>query len=54
MTPTELDLIIRILGLLIGASEAAIQRVPAAFRPAGIKKNLDEATELLNRLKAGR
>ena len=34
--------------------EAAMQRVPILLRPAGIKKTLDEAAELLNRLKAVR
>lgn len=53
MTPDDKNIVIRILELLLASTEAAIAKVPIAFRPPLIRKNLDEAADLLKRLKAG-
>lgn len=53
MTTDERNIVIRILELVLGVSEASIKKVPAAFRPPEVRKYLDEAAELMKRLKAG-
>lgn len=53
MKPAERNAVIRILELLIASSAAAVKRVPAAFQPPEIKKNLAEASDLLARMKDG-
>ena len=47
----ELDLIIRVLGLLHSISVASIRAVPPLFRPAGVQAKLDEIGEILGRLR---
>lgn len=53
MTVDEKNIILRILTLLVESCSQGFAAVPKTFRPTGIQKRLDEAKELLARLKAG-
>ncbi len=45
---------LRILGLILEVSEAAFNRVPPLFRPAGIQEKLEEIGDLIAQLKRRR
>lgn len=52
MNDHERNAVIRVLELLVKASETGFKKIPAGFRPPGIQENLDEAKDLLRRIKA--
>lgn len=53
MTDEERNAIVRILECLLAASHTGFQKIPASFQPPGVKKHLEEASDLMKRVKAG-